>query len=150
MPKARPVNFEVYESKAPFNGKRWRVEGYKLVKGKPKREIHWFASETEAKADARDRNVQRATHGSELALSSLERADAINALALLRPFKVSLSEAASRYVSLELVRAKSKPLSGFVREYQSEMEDRVPSGSRRAGGLTTIKKTFVKIKERFG
>jgi hypothetical protein len=26
----------------------------------------------------------------------------------------------------------------------------IASGARRAGGLTTIKKTFVKIKERFG
>jgi integrase len=30
------------------------------------------------------------------------------------------------------------------------MHARVASGARRAGGLTTIKKTFVKIKERFG
>jgi integrase len=150
MPKARPVNFEVHVSKVPFRGKHWRVEGYKFIDGKLKRKIYWFSSETEAKEDARDRNVQLASHGSELQLSSLERADAINALALLLPFKASLTEAAKRYVSLESVRANSKPLSDFVQEYEAEMHARVASGARRAGGLTTIKKTFVKIKERFG
>lgn len=93
MPKAGPVTFGVHESKDPHNGKRWRVEGYKRVEGKLKREIHWFVTESEAKADPRDRNVQRAAHGSELILSSLERADAINALALLHPFKINLTEA---------------------------------------------------------
>jgi integrase len=63
---------------------------------------------------------------------------------------VSLYEAASRYVALESVRANSKPLSKFVEEYEAKMKARVVSGARRAGGLTTIKKTFVKIKERFG
>jgi hypothetical protein len=79
-----------------------------------------------------------------LILSSLERADAINCPRLIRPFKISLSEAASRYVSLESVRAKSKPLSDFVEEYQVELEARVAAGSRRTGGLTTIKKNFRK------
>ena len=37
-----------------------------------------------------------------------------------------------------------------MRQYEAEVEARVASRVRRAGGLTTIKKTFVKIKERFG
>jgi integrase len=146
MAKARPVTYEVHESKTPFHGKKWRVEGYRGEK----RKIYWFATKAEAEADARDRNVQLAAHGSGLELSSLDRADAINARALLLPFGVSLVEAARRYVAFESVRAASKPMAIFIQEYEAEMEARVASGSRRAGGLRTIKKTFVKIKERFG
>src|ERR1700736_4985869 len=63
---------------------------------------------------------------------------------------MSLTEAAKCCKSFESVRHSSKPLSDFVREYEAKREARVASGGRRAGGLTTIKKTFVKMKERFG
>jgi hypothetical protein len=70
MPKVRPVTFEVRESKTPFHGKSWRVEGYRFEDGKLKRKIYWFGSREDAEKDARDRNVQLAAHGSELQLSS--------------------------------------------------------------------------------
>ena len=74
-----------------------------------KREIHWFAKEDDALNDARDRNVQLASQRSELQLSSFERADAINALALLLPFKASLTEAAKCYISLPRIFSEQRP-----------------------------------------
>jgi hypothetical protein len=48
MPKARPVTFEVRESKTPFHGKSWRVERTTGSGKETKREIHWFAKKEDA------------------------------------------------------------------------------------------------------
>jgi integrase len=146
MAKPRPVGFVVRESQTPFNGKFFRVEGYK----DNQRKIYWFSTKAEADADARDRNVQLAAHGSSLELSSLERADAIKARSVLLPFDVSLLDAARHYADYARTRAASKPLDAFVREYRTEIEARVASGSLRTGALKAIKETFVKLTDRFG
>ena len=138
------------QSKTPFHGKPFRVERTTGSVKDTKREIYWFAKKGDAEEDARDRNVQLAAHGSELQLSSLERADAINALAILRPLKMSLTEAAKCCKSFESVRHSSKPLSDFVREYEAKMEARVASGGRRAGGYHQAPGRDKRLKDRGG
>jgi ribosomal protein L10 len=129
-----------------LNGKCWRVIGYK----DGKRKQYWFSSETEAKKDARDRNLQLANHGSSLELSSFDRADALTAQSLLAPYNINLAEAARYYVSHAKARAASKSLDAFVREYKAEMQSRVDLGALKVGALKAAKETFVKITDRFG
>jgi integrase len=82
--------------------------------------------------------------------TTLERADAWNARAVLAPFNVSLLVAATQYADLVRAKAKSKPLDAFVREYKAEMQGRVDLGSLKPGALKAAKETFVKITDRFG
>jgi hypothetical protein len=90
MAKPRPSIYELRQSKTPYRDKEWKVAGY--VDGKRKQ--HWFVTEKEARAALRDLNARLAAHGSELVLSTADRADAADALALLEPYKVSLTDAA--------------------------------------------------------
>jgi hypothetical protein len=92
--KPRPTTYVVQTSKKPFAGKAFRVVGYNK---EGKRKQYWFATEDAAEADARDRNFQLASHGSSLEMTTLDRADAWNAKAVLAPFNVSLLVAATQY-----------------------------------------------------
>jgi integrase len=145
--KPRPTTYVVQTSKKPFAGKAFRVVGYNKA---GIRKQYWFATKDEAEADARDRNFQLASHGSSLEMSTLDRADAWNAQAVLAPFNVSLLVAATQYADLARAKAKSKPLDAFVREYKAEMQGRVDLGSLKPGALKAAKETFVKITDRFG
>jgi 3'-phosphoadenosine 5'-phosphosulfate sulfotransferase (PAPS reductase)/FAD synthetase len=69
---------------------------------------------------------------------------------ILRPYGKKIRDAVEHYRSFLESRAASKPMSDFLSEYEAELEARVVSGARRSEGLTTIKKTFVKIREHFG
>jgi integrase len=147
MSKPRPTTYVVQTSKKHFAGNAFRVVGYNK---EGKRKQYWFPTEDAAEADARDRNFQLASHGSSLEMTTLDRADAWNAQAVLAPFKVSLLEAANHYANFARARASSKPLDAFVREYKAEMQGRVDTGSLKPGALKAAKETFVKITDRFG
>ena len=141
------LNIKLHHATArPFNGKGWRVNGY--VNGKVKQ--YWFATEAEAQTDCRDRNLQLASHRQSLEMSALNRADALNALALSKPYAVSLLDAAQHYVSFARAKAASKALDAFVREYKIGMQSRVDAGALKPGALKAAKETFVKITDRFG
>src|ERR1700737_771440 len=142
MSKPRPVGYVARVSKKPFHGKFWKVEGY--FQGKRKQ--HWFSSEREARADAADRNRQLAFHGANLEMSTLQRADAFDALSILEPFNISLTDAALRSRAWELARAASKPLDQFMAEFQTEFEKKVAIGKRRPGSLKALKETMVKLR----
>jgi hypothetical protein len=142
MSKPRPITYVVQTSKTPFAGKAFRVVGYNK---EGIRKQYWFATREDAEKDARDRNFQLATHGSSLEMTTLDRADAWNAQAVLAPFKVSLLEAATHYATFARAKSMSKPLDAFAREYKAEMQGRVDSGSLKPGALKAAKETFVKI-----
>jgi integrase len=122
------------------------VVGY--VNGQRKQ--YWFSTDKEAKADANDRNQQLAAHGSDLILTTSQRADASDALQLLAPFEVSLTDAARYFVSAQTARASSKPLDSFLTAFQTEIEARVATGALKSGSLKLIKETLVKLRSRFG
>src|SRR3981081_2101812 len=146
MPKRRPINYEVRLSDRPFNGKFWRVVGYK----DGKREQFWFENERDARAKARSINTEIASHGTELALSPQLKAEAIRALEILKPYGVGLIEAVSAYAEREKIKSKSKRVDEFLPEYQEEIEKRVASGALRPGTLKIIKNTFNKLSAKFG
>lgn len=148
MAKHRPSTYEVRESNKPFNGKFWRVIGYKGGK----RKQHWFDTKAQAERDARDRNLQLANHGTSLELSSFDRADALIAQSMLATYGVNLADAARHYVSLAQIRAASRPLDVFIHEYEAEMTARVGigPGCLKPGSLKAIKETFRRIEARFG
>ena len=115
-----------------------------------KRKQYWFSTEKEALADLRNRNAQLAAHGSDLILTTSERADASDAMKLLAPFQASLTDAAQLYVATQKARAASKPLDVFLAAYQTELEIRAIRGSLKPGSVKLIKETFVKMRARFG
>jgi hypothetical protein len=146
MAKPRPTGYEVRKSEKPFHGKFWKVTGY--YQGKRKQ--HWFSTEKEARADASDRNRQLAQHGTSLQMSTFERADAVDARAILAPFNISLTDAARHYAAWAIARTASKPLDQFIAEFQKDFEKQVAIGKRRPGSLKAMKETFVKLRNRFG
>jgi integrase len=146
MAKPRPINYEVRQSDKPFNGKTWRVVGYK----DGKREQFWFDNDRDARAKARAINTEIASHGTELALSPTLKAEAIRALEILQPFGVGLIDAARFYSEREKVKSKSKRVDEFLPEYQLEIQAKVATDNLRAGSLKIIKNTFAKFSAKFG
>jgi integrase len=145
MAKPRPEIYEIRKSN-PYQGKEWRVIGY--VDGK--RRQHWFESEKEAKIFANGKNKERAKFGTEFVLLPSQRADAIAALELLKPYDRTLTEVIKLYVESEKSRLASKPLDEFIREYKAEREEKVKSDELRPGSQKAIKETFVKLIDTFG
>src|SRR5258708_11828399 len=94
MPTVRTTEDKVVESKTPFHGKKWRVIGYK----DGQRKQYWFATEKEAKADAADRNTERAAYGSKVNLDSEARLEAFRASELLRPHGKTITDAGRYYL----------------------------------------------------
>jgi integrase len=76
-------------------GKKYRIECYATGK----REVHWFASLKEAKADAFARNQDLAANGVNHTLDSRTRHDALEALNLLAPYGKGILDAVHFYVA---------------------------------------------------
>src|SRR5260221_11145959 len=94
MPRLRPTEYKVVESKPPFHGKKWRVIGYK----DGQRKQYWFATEKEAKADAADRNTERAAYGSKVNLDPEARPEPFRPSELLRRHGKTITDPARYYL----------------------------------------------------
>jgi integrase len=145
VPRPRPTQFEVKQAK-PHQGKGWKVTGY--VDGVPK--ISWYSTEREAREACKEFNVQLAAHGSDLVMSTTERADATDAMVLLAPYKTSLTDAARHFVAFMQTQLSSKSMNVFLDQYQAEMRHRVTTGDLKPGAMKALKETMVKLRERFG
>src|SRR5215471_12630526 len=75
MPRARPILFSVKYCEKPFRGRHWYVSGFV---GEKRIQL-WFPSEREAKAAAAHRNAEIKAHGTQIALSPVDRIRAIAA-----------------------------------------------------------------------
>ena len=95
MPRKRPALFEVRYSEKPNRDNHWRIVGF--VNGK--RTQFWFKSERDAKAAAADRNTEITAYGTQVALSSVDRIRAFNAIDRLATFGKNLDEAVNFYVA---------------------------------------------------
>lgn len=148
MAKARPIFYEVRESKKGFKGRHWKITAY--IDGKRKQ--IWCASEKEAKTLANDKNAELNAYGSQLSdLTAAERADSQRAFEILRAYAdVTLTDLAKEYVRHAAIRSASKPIDEFLDEYKTQLQARVDSGENRPGSLKAIKETFVKLKAEFG
>jgi hypothetical protein len=111
MARARPIFYEVRESKKGFKGKHWKITAY--IDGKRKQ--HWCASEKEAKTLANDKNAELNAYGSQLSdLTAAERADSQRAFEILRAHPgVTLTDLARDYARQAAIRSASKPLDDF-------------------------------------
>jgi integrase len=139
--------YEAKKSNVPNGGLLWYIVG--RPNGIKKRA--WFPTKEKATAEANERNIKLRRLGSAAAsVDSRLIVMASEGAEILRPYGKTIRDAVEFYRTFLESRASSKPMSDFLAEYEAEMEARVISGARRSGGLTTIKKTFVKIRERFG
>ena len=93
MPRHRPLLFTVRYCEKPFRGRHWYVSGFKGEK----RVQLWFRSEKEARAAAANRNAEIKAHGTQVALSPVDRIQAIAAAERLAPYGKSIAEAVSFY-----------------------------------------------------
>src|SRR5258708_37775340 len=91
MPRHRPLLFTVKYCEKPFRDRHWYVSGF----AGGKRVQLWFSSEKEAKAAAAFRNAEIKAHGTQVALSPVDRIEAIAAAEKLSPYRKSISEAGS-------------------------------------------------------
>jgi hypothetical protein len=81
MPRHRPLLFTVRYCEKPFRGCHWYVSGFRGEK----RVQLWFRSEKEAGAAAANRNAEIKAHGTQVALSPVDRIQAIAAAERLAP-----------------------------------------------------------------
>src|SRR5690348_16878818 len=93
MPRTRPMLFSVKYCEKPFRGRHWYVSGFV---GEKRIQL-WFSSEKEAKTAAANRNAEIKAHGTQVALSAVDRIQAIAAAERLEPYGKSIAEAVSFY-----------------------------------------------------
>ena len=92
MPRHRPLLFSVKYREKPFRDRHWYVSGF----AGEKRIQLWFKSEKEAKAAAANRNAEIKAHGTQVALSPVDRIQAIAAAERLAPYGKSIADAVTQ------------------------------------------------------
>jgi hypothetical protein len=95
MPRSRPILFAVKYCEKPFRRRHWHVSGFI---GEKRIQL-WFRSEREAKAAAANRNAEIKAHGTQVALSPVDRIQAIAAAEKLAPYGKSIAEAVDFFVA---------------------------------------------------
>jgi integrase len=146
MPRPRPTEFVVKESKTPFKGKNWRVIGY--VDGLRKQ--YWFSTEKEAKADATDRNAERAAYGSKVSLDAEARLEAFRASELLRPHGKTIMDAVRYYLSHLNQLSVSVPFSTLASRVREEFVRRQKANEVSDRHAKTLRETLNKLEAKFG
>jgi integrase len=146
MPRPRPTEFLVKESKTAFKGKNWRVIGY--VDGLRKQ--YWFSSEKEAKADAADRNAERAAYGSKVSLDAEARLEAFRASELLRPHGKTIMDAVRYYLRHLSQLSVSVPFSTLATRVREEFVRREAANEVSDRHAKTLRETLNKLEAKFG
>jgi site-specific recombinase XerC len=146
MPRVRPTEYKVVESKTPFHGKKWRVIGYK----DGQRKQYWFATEKEAKADAADRNTERAAYGSKVNLDSEARLEAFRASELLRRHGKTITDAVRYYLEHLNQSSTSVPFSALALRVRAEFVRRKEANEVSDRHDRTLRETLNKLEARFG
>jgi integrase len=146
MPQVRPTEFEVRESKTPFKRKTWRVIGY--VDGKRKQ--YWHSTEKEAKADAADRNAERAAYGAKVNLDAEARLEAFRASELLRPHGKTIMDAVRHYLSHLNQLSVSVPFSTLASKVRTEFVRRQTANEVSDRHAKTLRETLNKLEAKFG
>jgi hypothetical protein len=77
------------------------------------RKQFWFHSEKEAKQAAKDRNDELIAHGSQVALSPLNRMRSINAAERLAPYQKTIDDAVEFYLKYLKQHSASVPFSAL-------------------------------------
>jgi integrase len=142
MPRPRPTLFEV---RKPTKGK-WRIVGF--VDGLRKQ--FWFNSEKEAKQGAKDRNDELIAHGSQVALSPLNRMRSINAVERLAPYHKTIDDAVEFYLKYLKQHSASVPFSALATQVRAEFKRRLEKNEVSDRHSESLNETLRKLETRFG
>ena len=140
MPRPRPTLFEV---RKPTNGK-WRIVGF--VDGVRKQ--FWFHSEKEAKQAAKDRNDELIAHGSQVALSPLNRMRSINAAERLAPYHKTIDDAVEFYLKYLKQHSASVPFSALATQVRAEFKRRLEKNEVSERHSKSLSETLRKLETR--
>jgi integrase len=145
MARPLPIGFEVRESK-PYNGKTWRVTGY--VDGLRKQ--YWFATDTEAKADAADRNGEMKAYGTKVNLDSEARLEAYRGAERLKPHGKNVTNAVDYYLAHLQQKSASVPFSTLASQVRTEFTRRIKENEVSDRHAESLRETLKKMEARFG
>jgi integrase len=146
MPRHRPLLFTVRYCEKPFRGRHWYVSGFK----EEKRVQLWFRSEKEAKAAAANRNAEIKAHGTQVALSPVDRIQAIAAAEKLAPYRKSILEAVDFYVAHLDRLASSVSGRALCERVGAEFERRLAAKEISPRHASSMRETVKKFSARFG
>jgi integrase len=146
MPRPRPTLFEVRYSAKPNRDNHWRIVGF--INGN--RTQYWCKFEQDAKAAADDKNAEITAHGTQIALSAVDRLRAFNAIERLGPFKKNLEDAANFYVAHLTKTEGSKTVSELCKIVSAEFEKRLSNGGATLRHKRTMDSCLKKFETRFG
>src|SRR3984893_6624803 len=142
MPRPRPALFEV---RKPTNGK-WRIVVFVTVF----RKQFWFDSEKETKQAAKDRNDELIAHGSQVALSPLNRMRSINAAERLAPYHKTIDDAVEFYLKYLKQPSASVPFSALATQVRAEFKRRLEKNEVSDRHSESLNETLRKLETRFG
>jgi integrase len=146
MPRPRPTLFEVRYSAQPNRDNHWRIVGWK----NGKRTQYWYKSEDDAQRAAEDLNAEITAHGTQVALSSVDRLRAIHATERLRPYGKTIDDAVNFYVAhLEQLTA-SVPFSKLATHIREEFKRRAKNNEASGRHIETVHETLHKLEAKFG
>jgi integrase len=146
MPRHRPLLFTVRYCEKPFRSRHWYVSGFK----EEKRVQLWFRSEKEAKAAAANRNAEIKAHGTQVALSPVDRIQAIAAAEKLAPYRKSILEAVDFYVAHLDRLASSVSVRALCERVGAEFERRLSAKEISPRHASSMRETVKKFSARFG
>jgi hypothetical protein len=146
MPRTRPLLFSVKYCDKPFRGRHWYVSGFAAGK----RVQLWFSSEKEAKAAAAFRNSEIKAHGTQVALSPVDRIEAIAAAERLVPYGKSIREAVSFYCAHLDRLSSSGSVRALCERVGEEFERRLAAKEISERHAESMRETLRKFEGRFG
>jgi integrase len=126
---------------------------YWYIIGRPngKRVRAWFDSEDEAKAEAKKQNSQLEHYGSKsFSLSASQREQAEEAIGLLKPYGLSLVDAAQAVISRLELTSKSITVQELVSKTEEYYRSLVDRDEATEGHLETLRKAGRRLNAAFG
>src|SRR6516164_4064270 len=146
MPRHRPLLFSVKYREKPFRGRHWYVSGFT---GEKRIQL-WFKSEKEAKTAAANRNAEIKAHGTQIALSPVDRIQAIAAAETLAPYGKSIAEAVDFFIAHLDRLASSIAVRELCARVETEFERRLAAGEISVRHASSMRETLKKFSARFG
>jgi integrase len=146
MPRSRPILFAVKYCEKPFRRRHWHVSGFI---GEKRIQL-WFRSEREAKAAAANRNAEIKAHGTQVALSPVDRIQAIAAAEKLAPYGKSIAEAVDFFVAHLDRLASSIAVRELCAQVEAEFERRLAAKEISVRHASSMRETLKKFSARFG
>jgi integrase len=116
MPQVAQRTFQFKEAPKPNGQCKFYIYGYP----KGKREVHWFRTETEAKAEMKRLNDQIYAFGVNATVSGVEIRTIRECAAMLEPYGKSVYDAVHHYISYLKEKAKSISISLMSEKVRAE------------------------------